>query len=214
MHKIYKNFLTHDHAWDLACSIDSTPSNWFDLAISTSDTKGPAPLEIPLNVGGYRKRFDYEESIRNDIVNGRFAYQFHKTTPHVIGCYCWECTFKKEVLMSDNFRDFLVKETSLTNPALDECFTSAYYPKDFLGQHQDDRRGIAFIFHLSWDWKPEYGGLFHVENEKGFDTYVPGWGDLVLMELGEKGHNHFVSEVTEYAPRPRLAISGWFSDEE
>jgi len=37
---------------------------------------------------------------------------------------------------------------------------------------------------------------------------------LVLMELGEKGHNHFVSEVSEYAPRPRLAISGWFSDAE
>lgn len=116
--------------------------------------------------------------------------------------------------MSDNFRDFLIQETSLTNPVLDESFTSAYYPKDFLSQHKDDRRGIAFIFHLSWDWKPEYGGLFHVENETGFNTYVPGWGDLVLMELGETGHNHFVSEVSEYAPRPRLAISGWFSDAE
>ena len=73
----------------------------------------------------------------------------------------------------------------------------------------------SFIFNLSWKWRPEYGGLLHVENELGFQAYNPGWGDLVLLSLAEgKGENHFVSEVTKYAPRPRLAISGWFNEGE
>jgi Rps23 Pro-64 3,4-dihydroxylase Tpa1-like proline 4-hydroxylase len=54
--------------------------------------------------------------------------------------------------------------------------------------------------------------LLHVANESGFQCYVPGWGDLVLLELGESGENHFVSEVTSMAPRPRIAISGWYNE--
>lgn len=212
MYKIYKNFLTQDHAWDLACSIDSNPSNWFELTLNHDNTN--KPLYLPLNISGYRKIFDNENSIRNTIINGKFAYRFHKTNTHVKGCTCWECEFTKNVLMSKSFKDLLIKETNLTNPVLKESFTSVYYPKDFLGLHKKDKSGVEFTFHLSWDWRPEYGGLFHLENDIGFQTYVPGWGDLLIMEVDKNTKKNFVSEVTEYAPRPRLAISGWFIDEE
>lgn len=210
MIKVFKEFLEHKQAWDLACSIDGTPSNWWAHVIKHKGLK--EPLYTYENVGGYRHRFENEYSIKKSIEKEAFTYKFHRTTPHVKTCSCWECKFRKNVLESKEFLDFIKQETNLKNPVLFEAFTAAYHPGDFLGRHTDEKRGIAFIFHLSWKWKPEYGGLFHVENEAGFQTYVPGWGDLVLMELGERGENHFVSEVSSLAPRPRLSIGGWYNE--
>ena len=210
MIKVFKEFLEHKQAWDLACSIDGTQPSWWAHVVKHKGLK--KPLYTSDNVGGYRHRFEQDSAITKSIEKGAFTYKFHRTTGHVSKCSCWECKFKKEVLESEQFKEFLIENTSLKNPVLHESFTSAYHPGDFLGQHTDEQRGIAFIFHLSWKWKPEYGGLFHLENEDGFQTYVPSWGDLVLMELGETGQNHFVSEVTDKAPRPRLAISGWFNE--
>lgn len=210
MIQIFKNFLTHEHAWNLACSIDGTPSNWWAHVIRHKALEGP--LYTQSNVGGYRQRFENDFHLRKSVEKGSFTYRFHRTTTHKENCPCWECTFKKDVLESENFKQFITQQTSLKNPILHESFTSAYYPGDFLGQHTDEKRGVAFIFNLSWKWKPEYGGLLHVENDIGFQCYVPGWGDLVLLELGETGENHFVSEVSHLAPRPRIAISGWYNE--
>jgi len=210
MFKIYKNFLEHKQAWDLACSIDGTPPHWWAHVIKHKDLE--KPLYTYDNVGGNRHRFLLDSKLYSSLQKDSFTYKFHRTTKHGQACKCWECTFRDEVLLSDSFKDLLKKETNLKNPELLEYFTSAYHPGDFLGQHTDHQRGVAFIFHLSWDWKAEYGGLFHLETETGFDAYVPGWGDLVLMELGDTGQNHFVSEVSRLSPRPRLAISGWFNE--
>lgn len=210
MVKIFKEFLDHKQAWDLACSIDGTPANWWNHVLKHKGLE--KPLNTNENVGGYRHRFENMAKIQKTVEKGLFAYKFHRTTPHVAKCTCWECKFRTSMLESKEFKDFITKETGLKNPVLFETFTAAYHPKDFLGQHTDEQRGIAFIFHLSWKWKPEYGGLFHVENEEGFQTYVPGWGDLVLMNLGESGKNHFVSEVSELAPRPRISIGGWYNE--
>ena len=213
MIKLYKSFLPHDHAWDLACSIDATPAHWWFKALRYKDRKTPEYCNN--NVGGYRQQFIAENSLAKSVTDGFYSYKWTRSTPHVKNCKCYECTFKKDVLESEGFKSFLKQETHLKNPVLNEYFTSIYYPGDFLGQHHDQGKGIAFIFNLSWKWRPEYGGLLHVENELGFQAYNPGWWDLVLLSLAEgNGENHFVSEVTKYAPRPRLAISGWFNEGE
>jgi hypothetical protein len=210
MIKIFKNFLPHDEAWSMACSIDATPSNWWSTVIKHNNLK--TVLHLQENVGGYRENAQQEPLLQKSVQSGAFSYKFRRTTAHKTGCACAECVFRENVLNSKKFKDFIVKNTNLKKPVLSETFTSAYYPGDFLGQHTDKKRGIAFIFNLSWKWKPEYGGLLHVANESGFQCYVPGWGDLVLLELGESGENHFVSEVTSMAPRPRIAISGWYNE--
>lgn len=209
MLKIYKNYLEHKQAWDLACSIDGTQPHWWSHVINHSKLKGP--LHTYDNVGGYRHRFQVQNEFFNTIQKNAFAYKFHRTTKHVATCTCWECKFRDEVLLSEEVKTLLIKDMGMKEPKLLEYFTSAYHAGDFLGVHTDEgKNGVAFIFHLSWEWKPEYGGLFHLENKEGYQSYVPGWGDLVLMKTGK---NHFISEVSELAPRPRIAISGWFSEE-
>ena len=210
MFQVYKEFLKHEQAWDLACSIDGAPGHWWSKVIKHKDIK--TPLYLNNNVGGYRHSVEQEEFIRKSLINSSFTYKFRRTTKHFDKCGCWECSFRDKVLNSASFKDFITEKTGLKNPTLYEYFTSAYHPGDFLSRHTDEQRGIAFVFNLSWKWQPEYGGLLHVESDEGYTTYVPGWGDLVLMNLGKTGQVHFVSEVTKHAPRPRIAISGWYNE--
>ena len=212
MYKLYKNFLPHDKAWNLAVEIDSTPASWWSKAIKHEGLE--KPLYLQDNVNGMRHEYDQDHALRKSVENGSFSYKFRRSTGHVEHCGCYECDFKNNFLQGEEFIEFLKKETHLEQPELFEMFVSAYHPGDFLSQHTDEERGIAFIFHLSWDWKPEYGGTFMLEKEEGegYDAYVPGWGDLCIMELGETGQNHMVTQVSDLAPRPRLAITGWFNE--
>lgn len=212
MIKILKNYLSHDESWNLACAADGTPAHWWSKAIKHNKTT--KPIMMNNTIGGYRQEYGASQHITNSVNSNAFTYRFSRSTNHVKGCGCWECTFKKEVLESEKFKDVIRKNTGIKNPVLYETFTSAYYPGDFLGRHTDEKRGVAFIFNLSWDWKPEYGGILNIENGDTWTSYVPGWGDLVLLELGEIGKVHFVSEVSSLAPRPRLAITGWYNDAE
>jgi hypothetical protein len=210
--KILKNYLSHDESWNLACAADGTPAHWWSRAIKHNKTT--KPIMMNNNIGGYREEYGASQHITNSVNSNDFTYRFSRSTNHVKGCGCWECTFKKEVLESEKFKDVIRKNTGIKNPVIHETFTSAYYPGDFLGRHTDEKRGVAFIFNLSWDWKPEYGGILNIENGDTWTSYVPGGGDLLLLELGETGKVHFVSEVSSFAPRPRLAISGWYNDAE
>ena len=208
---VLPEFLDHDTAWDLACNADVNPAHWWEHTFKYG-SKGETTVRRE-TVNSYRYDDRLNADIKQSIQNKYFTYRFRRTTQHGEACPCWECNFRRDVLESESFLDVIREHTSLKNPVLYETFTSFYGPGDFLGQHTDHHRGCAFIFHLSWDWKPEWGGLFHVDNQDGtWKTYVPGWGDLVLMELGETGQNHFVSEVSELAQRPRLAISGWYNE--
>ena len=42
MVKVFKEFLKHKEAWDLACSIDGTPANWWTQAIKHNKLKNYA----------------------------------------------------------------------------------------------------------------------------------------------------------------------------
>ena len=205
-----KEFIPHQQAWDLAVAIDGNPSHWWQHTHKYLDGKVSKPTG---NVNSYRFQHELDRNIRKSVERGNFTYRFHRTTAHKEMCPCWECTFRKEVLESEDFKDVIRQHTTLKNPVIHEAFTSAYHPGDFLGQHTDHKRGCAFIIHLSWKWKPEYGGLFMAEETPGnWTSYIPGWGDLVIMELGETGVNHLVTEVSDLAPRPRIAISGWYNE--
>ena len=124
MFQVFKGFLKHEQAWDLACSIDGTPSHWWSHVVKHSDTKDP--IYTQSNVGGYRQRFVEDFKLRQSVQQSGFSYKFHRTTPHKVGCTCWECSFKKDILDNQKFKDFLIKNTSLQNPVLYESFTSAY----------------------------------------------------------------------------------------
>ena len=41
MIKVFKEFLSHEHAWDLACSADGAPAHWWSHVVKHKLTKKP-----------------------------------------------------------------------------------------------------------------------------------------------------------------------------
>lgn len=201
MIKIYDDFLPRELAENLNKEIYKTPEYWWKVAYKFLDEEvkyvGNDLTSINL---------DYDTKLKESLQKGYFTYRFKRSTKHVEGCSCYECGFN--TYLDNAFVDFLKENTYLKNPKRFETFVSVYDKGDFLSTHTDNQRGIAFVFNLTKDWKPEYGGMLHVDEK----FYCPKFNSLTIMELPDGGLPHFVSEVTNLAPHQRIAISGWFNE--
>lgn len=87
-----------------------------------------------------------------------------------------------------------------------------YLPGHFLTRHDDDVEGknrvAAYVFNLSPEWAPEWGGLLQFHDAAGEVTgaMVPGFNVLNLFRVPQ---SHSVSIVAPFAPAPRYSITGW-----
>lgn len=101
-------------------------------------------------------------------------------------------------------------------------FISMFHKGDFLSTHAAHRwkgRGEwAYIFYLSKNWKPEYGGnLYFLNSQKGGNNTVqyvcePEYNKMVLFRIAPHCPKHFVSQVR--LDRPRLALTGWYATQD
>ena len=88
-----------------------------------------------------------------------------------------------------------------------------YLPGDFLTRHRDEgaqgTRKIAFVFHFSPNWHPDWGGLlqFYQQTGQPRDAWAPEFGCLHLFDTQ---HIHAVTTISPFAPSARYTISGWF----
>jgi len=210
MFKIYKNYLQQDVAEYLYSKVLNTPPHWWFHSHRFSPHNKPIHYNSTLK--GQIKIKNIEKDFNTSFLKNNYTYRFHRSLPHNPGCKCYECSFRENYLESTKFKSFVEKEIGLFNIKIVEQFISLYYPGDFLTTHNDQNRDVAFIFNLSKDWRPEYGGLLHIQNEDGTFTAInPDFNSLVLIPLHGKGKPHFVSEVSALAPAPRIAISGWYN---
>lgn len=96
---------------------------------------------------------------------------------------------------------------------IDECFWSLYEVGSYLNRHTDmsetGNRSIAFVYNLTPEWNPEWGGLFHLQKQNTYETVSPIFNSLVLFKVP---NNHFVSEISQRAERARLSFSGWLKE--
>ncbi|WP_444903913.1 2OG-Fe(II) oxygenase family protein [Microbulbifer sp. CnH-101-E] len=92
---------------------------------------------------------------------------------------------------------------------------TAFAPGDFITRHKDDvqseKRRVAFVYNLSENWHPDWGGLLQFYKNDGTPTesWVPQYNSLCLFDVK---HVHSVTCVAPFAPQLRIAISGWFHD--
>lgn len=88
-----------------------------------------------------------------------------------------------------------------------------YIPGQFLTRHKDDvqseGRKIAYVFNLSPEWHPDWGGLLQFFNDDGdtLETWTPSFNTLSLFDVK---HIHSVTYLTPFAKKPRYALTGWF----
>lgn len=96
-----------------------------------------------------------------------------------------------------------------------EVSASWYLPGDHSLPHNDVAvldgeagRQVAFVWHLTKDWRPEWGGALYW-CAKG--RYLPpAFNTLYLFNVGPQS-NHFVTHVSPYARGKRMAVNGWWT---
>lgn len=146
--------------------------------------------------------------------SGNFAYTFKRDVgDHYPGCYCVQCNLRK-YFDSDEVKDELSKIVGKKVTKFENTFTSKYENGDFLSMHSDLTNGdYAFVFQLTKDWNPVYGGLlnFYDSNTKEiYKTINPIFNSLVIFKIDDNiTTNHFVS--MNVSSHTRYAYSGWFS---
>ncbi len=81
-------------------------------------------------------------------------------------------------------------------------------PHDDVSNQPGEHRQVAFVWHLTKEWKPNWGGdLFWCRKNR----YIsPSFNSLILFNVGPDSFHH-VTQVSPYATSKRLAISGWWT---
>ena len=76
---------------------------------------------------------------------------------------------------------------------------------DWVGQ-----RTVAYVWHLSKEWRPEWGGnLYWAQNPHARATYPASFNQLCLFSVTTKSA-HFVTTVSPHASQKRLTFNGWW----
>jgi Rps23 Pro-64 3,4-dihydroxylase Tpa1-like proline 4-hydroxylase len=98
-------------------------------------------------------------------------------------------------------------------------FSASWYrPGDYSLPHNDHcateddgYRQVAFVWHLTKDWRPEWGGaLYWCPSNR----YLPATFNTLLLFNVTKSSMHFVTPVSPSAQSKRLAINGWWTGRE
>jgi hypothetical protein len=86
-----------------------------------------------------------------------------------------------------------------------------YLPGDHSLPHSDSdgSRTVAYVWHLTRDWDPSWGGDFYwVPNRLS----LPASFNTLLLFVVSDNSDHFVTTVSPYAKGQRLAINGWWKN--
>jgi Rps23 Pro-64 3,4-dihydroxylase Tpa1-like proline 4-hydroxylase len=92
--------------------------------------------------------------------------------------------------------------------------TSLYKPGDYSSPHSDFKgtRSVSFLWNLSKDWDPSWGGAFYWGASKTVDNgyHYPTFNTLLLF-LPTPSSVHAVTPVTGNAKGKRLVLGGWYN---
>ena len=201
--RIIDNFLPEEQAYKAYGLIDQLPANWFLTKKSYIDHEGTRVTSNDWwNIHGDRFKNPPLD------INQEITYQFLATEEHQDNCNCVYCetiTYIKDNPSPDVGEDIITQH-----------LLSVYRPGDYLSQHTDEEGATwAFTYTLSAGWRPEWGGLLHIQDPDDGEWYAfpPTFNRLILMDLTQGPPlNHFVSKVTDDALQNRITISGWYNN--
>jgi hypothetical protein len=127
-------------------------------------------------------------------------------------------TFLKfcDAISDPNFRAFF-EELSALRLGSDVFNVHAMKTGDFLLSHSDrlDGRRLAFVFYLTPDWDPSFGGALHIVEHSTLVTKVEAeYNSLVVFDVTART-KHFIAPIESAAGElARATVSGWFYEPE
>ena len=192
-----------EEIWEAYSKSDQFKVTFFDEELNPEDN-----TYIHSTEKGSDKYYELSSKVYNLASQDRFCYRFSKTT--------WTHPYLDGLWSSPIFIDLIESITGYDNLSWvkSSTFTSKYEAGDFLYTHTDKGNGrIAFVYHLSKNWLPGYGGLFmRMNNWVDVDsTVVPKFNQLTLFDVANEGTPHIVTQIIPNLPHARIAYSGWLA---
>jgi SM-20-related protein len=115
-------------------------------------------------------------------------------------------------MSSPTVLDLLRTVTGQNGIDFSDAQATAYGPGHFLTTHDDGivakNRKAAYVYNLSAQWRPEWGGLLMFNGTDGHiaEAFAPSFNALNLFTVPQP---HSVSYVVPYVPYRRYAVTGW-----
>jgi SM-20-related protein len=213
---VIDNFLQIEHANAIFDHFDTGMPQWW-WSVSTR----PSPDGTNLMHNCYfsdenAELIEKKERVAKEAFSrSQFSYIFRRTlADHVVECACKECELRN-YLSTPEIHKFIHSITDIPVTGSFELFASWYKEGDFLSTHSDGDNGqVGFVYNISKDWKPEWGGMLHFlktgESNVVEKVISPKYNALIMFDLSTTaGTDHFVSHVNTSQAK-RLSFTGWF----
>lgn len=158
----------------------------------------------------YREIYHARYKLHEDYLDDGFHYVHHNVYDRADFT-----TFMNETLAmldSEASKAFMSELTGRDCDGETIATASHYQPGDHSLPHTDHlgQRTVAFVWHLSMRWRPEWGGALYWCPEHNEHAYVhASYNTLTLFDVNEESA-HFVTTVSRHAKRKRLAFNGWY----
>lgn len=193
-------------------SITKIPDkNWFSIS-GMENTKHEGKI---INKNKKKNNHFIKESYKL-FSDNKFSYTFHKTMIYTKTEISKFELLLRNILSSKLFISFLnhITNNKLNLTRLNTMFLSRYKSGHFLAPHSDINNGkLAFVFNLTKNWKPQYGGILHFLNTNRTDilhSFVPSFNNLLIFEVPKEGIPHYVSHIAPLVKYNRYALTGWY----
>ena len=118
-----------------------------------------------------------------------------------------------EFINSAPMLDFVRRLTGHQDIVWADAQATRFIGGDFLMRHTDEvsatRRRAAYVLNFTPDWRPDWGGYLQFFDDK-FDVeegYRPLFNAINIFSVPQ---DHSVGAVSNFAPMPRLSVTGWF----
>jgi hypothetical protein len=142
-------------------------------------------------------------------------FRYHHHNIYDKSVYPAELTRCEGIFASEGTRSFVEQLSGQDCSGVTSFSASWYQPGDHSCPHSDHRlvdngrsvRTVAFVWHLTKDWRPDWGGaLYWCPTLR----YVPPSFNTLVLFVVTDASTHFVTQVSPYAKTKRLAINGWW----
>ena len=204
------NFLELDAANDIFNGITQIPRQTWQRSIRPTSFIDKAEFFNDTESLETNTDFINKLNYSNNAFNKKkFSHSFRTLDAHDDSCICMNCTLEL-IFKSDELNNEFTKIIGKEVKKYTGLFTSKYEKGDYVGVHEDDYQGnYAFIYQLTKNWNPIYGGILNFwdkEKEEIYLSVYPKFNSLTIFKL--KDIHHFVS--MNNSVHPRYAYTGWF----
>lgn len=200
------NLISDLHAEEIWEAYKNSPD--FKVAFWTNEVDEDGGIPIQYAEKGTKRYNDLTKITYQMVAENTFSYRFSRTS--------WIHPYLEALWSSKLFVGSLEYITGFENLnwIRTSTFTSKYEAGDFLYTHTDKGNGrVAFVYQLTKDWLPGYGGLFmkmkdwiHVDS-----TIIPEFNKLTIFDVAQEGVPHIVTQVVPEINNSRIAYSGWLA---